>query len=57
MYDGYKYVVKQKNIYNSLNEDYFNKSNLIKVNEDLDIQVIYILIAIIYIHKKSKKLY
>jgi len=55
LYDGYKYVVKQKNIYNSLNEDYFNKSNLIKVNEDLDIQVIYILIAIIYIHKKSKK--
>ncbi|KAL6605702.1 hypothetical protein U3516DRAFT_556036 [Neocallimastix sp. 'constans'] len=38
LYDGYKYVVKQKNIYNSLNEDYFNKSNLIKVNEDLDIQ-------------------
>ncbi|OUM64497.1 hypothetical protein PIROE2DRAFT_8733, partial [Piromyces sp. E2] len=38
LYDGYKYVSKQKNVYNKLNEDYFNKSNIIKVNEDLNIQ-------------------
>ncbi|ORX77469.1 hypothetical protein BCR32DRAFT_270631 [Anaeromyces robustus] len=38
LYNGYKYITKQKDIYNNLNVEYFNKSNLIKVNEDLDIQ-------------------
>ncbi|ORX56545.1 hypothetical protein BCR36DRAFT_345757 [Piromyces finnis] len=38
LYNGYKYISKQKDIYNKLNEEYYNKSNAIKVNEDLDIQ-------------------